>query len=95
MPQSKSKSKELTVAEIKKMTYKEIQKKKKSVDPEKFNMRIVEDRLAEEEAMQQIYAMILDEELRRKRDNNNGQTTLKPSGGQEIKIKLSESKNTI
>jgi hypothetical protein len=76
------------------MIYKEIQKKKKSVDPEKFNMRIVEDRLAEEEAMEQIYAMILDEELRRKRDNNNGQTTLRPSTGQEIKINLSESKNT-
>jgi len=45
--------------------------------------------------MEQIYAMILDDELRRKRDNNNGQTTLKPSAGQEIKIKLSESKNTI
>jgi hypothetical protein len=94
LPKLKPKSKELTVAEIKKMTYKEIQKKKKSVDPEKFNTRIVEDRLAEEEAMQQIYAMILDEELRRKRDNNNGQTTLKPSAGQETKIKLSESKNT-
>jgi hypothetical protein len=26
------------------MIYKEIQKKKRSVDPEKFNMRIVEDR---------------------------------------------------
>jgi hypothetical protein len=90
----KSKQKELTVTEVKKMIYKEIQKKKKSVDPEKFNMRIVEDRLAEEEAMQQIYAMILDEELRRKRDKNNGQTTLKPSTGQEIKIKLSDSKNT-
>jgi hypothetical protein len=96
LPQSKSKSKELTVAEIKKMIYKEIQKKKKSVDPEKFNMRIVEERLAEEEAMQQIYAMILDEELRRKRDNNNnnGQTTLKTSKEQAIKIKLSDNKNT-
>jgi len=40
----KPKSKELTVAEVKKMIYREIQKKKKSVDPEKFNMRIVEDR---------------------------------------------------
>jgi hypothetical protein len=30
-------------------------------------MRIVEDNLAEVEAMQQIYAMILDEENRRKR----------------------------
>jgi hypothetical protein len=93
---SKPKSKELTVAEVKKMIYKEIQKKKKSLDPEKFNTRIVEDRLAEEEAMQQIYAMILDEENRRKRDdsNNYGQKTLKPSIGQEIKIKLSESKDT-
>jgi hypothetical protein len=60
-------TKELTIAEVKKMIYKEIQKKKKSVDPEKFNTRIVEDRLAEEEAMEQIYAMILDEENRRKR----------------------------
>ena len=49
------------------MIYKEIQKKQKTVDPEKFNMRIVEDNLAEVEAIQQIYAMILDEELRRKR----------------------------
>ena len=93
MPKLKPKSKELTVAEIKKMTYKEIQKKKKSVDPEKFNTRVVEDRLAEEEAMEQIYAMILDD-LWRKRYSNNGQTALRPSAGQEIKIKLSESKNT-
>ena len=49
------------------MIYKAIQKKQKAVDPEKFNMRIVEDNLAEVEAMQQIYAMILDEENRRKR----------------------------
>jgi hypothetical protein len=63
----KSKSKALTVAEVKKMIYKEIQKKQKAVDPEKFNMRIVEDNLAVVEAIQQIYAMILDEELRRKR----------------------------
>ncbi len=51
------------------MIYKEIQKKQKQVDPEKFNMRIVEDNLAEVEAMQQIYAMILDEEQRRKRQS--------------------------
>jgi hypothetical protein len=63
----KSKTKELTVAEVKKMIYKEIQKKQKAVDPEKFNTRIVEDNLAEVEAIQQIYAMILDEENRRKR----------------------------
>jgi len=75
------------------MIYKEIQKKQKAVDSEKFNMRIVEDNLAEVEAIEQIYAMILDEELRRKRDKNNCQTTLKPSTWQEIKIKLSESKN--
>ena len=58
--------KELTVDEVKKMIYNEIQKKQKAVDPEKFNTRIVEDNLAEVEAMQQIYAMILDE-IRRKR----------------------------
>ena len=69
MPQSKTKpkSKELTVDEVKKMIYNEIQKKQKAVDPEKFNTRIVEDNLAEVEAMQQIYAMILDEENRRNR----------------------------
>ena len=65
------------------MIYKVIQKKQKSVDPQKFNMRIVEDNLAEVEAMQQIYAMILDEENRRKRysSHNNSQATLKPSRG--------------
>jgi hypothetical protein len=61
----KTKTKELTVAEVKKTIYKEIQKKKKLICPEKFNTRIVEDRLAEEEAMKQIYAMILREENRR------------------------------
>jgi hypothetical protein len=92
----KTKEKELTVKEVKDMIYKAIQKKQKSVDPEKFNIRIVEDSLAEVETMQQIYAMILDEEIRRKRDNtnNNCQTTLKPTTGQQIKIKLSDSKNT-
>jgi hypothetical protein len=93
----KSKSKELTAKEIKGMIYNAIQKKQKAVDPEKFNTRIVEDNLAEVEAMQQICAMILDEEIRRKRDDNsnsNGQTTLKPTTGQQIKIKLSDSKNT-
>ena len=48
------------------MIYKEIEKKKKAVDPAKSNMRIVEDNLAEVEAMQQILAMIMDEENRRK-----------------------------
>ena len=52
------------------MIYKEIQKKQKQVDPEKFNMRIVEDNLAEVEAMEQIHAMIIDEELRRKRQTD-------------------------
>jgi hypothetical protein len=66
----KPKQKELTVDEVKKRIYKEIQKKQKAVDPEKFNMRIVEDNLAEVEAMQFIYAMILDEELRRKRQTD-------------------------
>jgi len=62
-----SKSKELTVAEVKKMIYKEIQQKQKAVDPEKFNTRIVEDNLAEVEVIQQIYAMTLDEENQKKR----------------------------
>ena len=55
-----------TVDDTKKMNYKEIQKKQKQVDPDKFNMRIVEDTLAELEATQQILAMIMDEENRRK-----------------------------
>jgi hypothetical protein len=68
-------SNELTVAEVKKMIYKEIQKKQKQVDPEKFNMRIVEDNLAEDnlaevEAMQFILAMIIDEENRGKRQTD-------------------------
>ena len=52
------------------MIYKEIQKKQKQVDPEKFNMRIVEDNLAEVEAIQFILTMIIDEENRRR----NGST---------------------
>ena len=52
------------------MIYNEIQRKQKPVDPEKFNMRIVEDSLAEVEAMQFILAMIIDEENRRR----NGQS---------------------
>jgi hypothetical protein len=67
----KPKQKELTVDEVKKMIYKEIEKKKKAVDPSKFNMRIVEDTLAELEAMQQILALIMDEEIRRKRQQIN------------------------
>ena len=63
----KPKQKELTIAEVKKMIYKEIEKKKKAVDPAKSNMRIVEDNLAEVETMQQILTMIMDEEIRRKR----------------------------
>jgi hypothetical protein len=57
LPQSKAKQKgtELTIKEVKDMIYKAIQKKQKQVDPEKFNMRIVEDNLADVEAMQQIY----------------------------------------
>jgi hypothetical protein len=70
MPKPKPKQKELTIAEVKKMIYKEIEKKKKAVDPAKSNMRIVEDNLAEVEAMQQILAMIMDEEIRRKRQTD-------------------------
>jgi hypothetical protein len=64
------KQKELTVDEVKKMIYKEIQKKQKQVDPEKFNMRIVEDNLAEVETTQRILATIVDEEQRRKRQTD-------------------------
>jgi hypothetical protein len=67
---------ELTINEVKDMIYKAIQKKQKAVDPEKFNTRIVEDNLAEVEAMQQIYAMIIDEELRRKRQQADQQMKL-------------------
>jgi len=70
------KRKELTVKDIIKLICKEIQKKQKTVDPEKFNTRIVEDNMAEVEAMQQIYAMILDEEPRIRR-----QTDLKRKSG--------------
>ena len=66
----KPKQKELTIAEVKKMIYEEIEKKKKAVDPAKSNMRIVEDNLAKIEAMQQILAMIMDEEIRRKRQTD-------------------------
>jgi len=37
------KRKELTVDDIKKMIYKENDKKQKQIDPEKHNIRIVED----------------------------------------------------
>ena len=67
----KEKRKEiLTVSEVKKMIYKEIQKKQKTVDPDKFNMRIVEDNLAEVEAMQQILAMTLNGRRTRKKKTN-------------------------
>jgi hypothetical protein len=52
------------------MIYKEIQEMQKVVDPEKFNTHIVEDNLAGVEAIPQIYTMILDEELRRKRQTD-------------------------
>jgi hypothetical protein len=50
------------------MIYKDIQKKQKHVDPEKFNTRIVEDNSAETDPMQTL-AMIMDE-LRRKRQTD-------------------------
>jgi ribonuclease HIII len=62
---------ELTIKEIKDMIYKAIEKKKNAVDPDKFNKRIVEDNLTEVKAMQQIYARIIDEELRRKRQQTD------------------------
>jgi hypothetical protein len=52
------------------MIYKEIQKKQKQVDPEKFNMRIVEDNLTEVETLQFVLAMIIDEKRVRKRQTD-------------------------
>jgi hypothetical protein len=42
------------------MIYKRNSKESKTIDPENFNMRIVENNLAEVEAMQQILATIMD-----------------------------------
>ncbi|HEY7080420.1 MAG TPA: hypothetical protein VH500_12010 [Nitrososphaeraceae archaeon] len=70
MLKQQRKEKELTVDEIKKMIYKEIQKKQKQVDPEKFNIRIVEDNLTEVETLQFVLAMIIDEERVRKRQTD-------------------------
>ena len=66
------------------MIYKAIQKKQKAVDPEKFNIRIVEDNLAQVEAMQQICAMILDDtrtlaSCRVRRKNGRLKSTIYPN----------------
>ena len=61
------KRKELTVDDIKKMIYKEVDKKQKEIDPEKHNMRIVEDNLTELETIQFILSMITDEKRLRER----------------------------
>jgi hypothetical protein len=57
----------LTSDEIKKMIYKEIDKKQKEVDPQIHNMRMVEDNLTQLETLQFILAMITDEERRSER----------------------------
>lgn len=71
----KEKQRELTAGEIKKMIYKEIEKKQKQVDPAKHNLRIVEDNLTELETMQFILGMITDEEQLRKRDEPTNRVT--------------------
>jgi len=63
----KAKEKGLTCDEIKKMIYKETDKKKTEVDPKIHNIRIVEDNLTQLETMQIILAMITDEERRMER----------------------------
>jgi hypothetical protein len=68
LPKQQQKEKELTIDEVKKMIYKEIQKKQKQVDPAKHNMRIVENNMTELETMQFILSMITDEERLRERD---------------------------
>jgi hypothetical protein len=65
LPKEKEKQKELAANEIKKMIYKQIEKKQKEIDPAKHNMRMVEDNLAELETMQFIQSMIIDEQRRR------------------------------
>jgi hypothetical protein len=62
-----SEEKELTSHEIKKMICKQIDKKQKEIDPEKHNMRIVEDNLTELETIQFILSMITDEKRLRER----------------------------
>jgi len=57
------------------MIYKEIKKKQEQADPEKFNIRIVEDNLAEVKVMQQISAMIINELRREKGIKIKIQTT--------------------
>ncbi len=64
------KRKELTVDDIKKMIYKEIEKKQKQLDPDKHNMRIMEDNLTEVETLQFVLAMVMDEERLRKRQTD-------------------------
>jgi hypothetical protein len=68
LPKQQQKEKELTIDEVKKMIYKEIQKKQKQVDPAKHNMRIAENNMTELETMQFILSMITDEERLRERD---------------------------
>lgn len=64
------KRKELTVDDIKKMIYKEIEKKQKQLDPDKHNMRIMEDNLTEVETLQFVLTMVMDEERLRKRQTD-------------------------
>jgi hypothetical protein len=87
LPNTKTKEKDLTVKEVKNIIYKQFRRSKSPSIQKKFNTRIVEDNLAEVEAMQQIHAMILDEVIRRKRDssNYNGQTTLNPVQDKRLK----------
>jgi hypothetical protein len=65
LPKEKEKQKELAANEIKKMIYKQIEKKQNEIDPAKHYMRMVEDNLTELEKMQFIQSMIIDEQRRR------------------------------
>jgi hypothetical protein len=53
------------------MIYKAIEKKQKTVDPDKFKVRIVEDNLAEVKAMQEILTILIDEEPRERQTDHN------------------------
>jgi hypothetical protein len=62
-----SEEKELTSDGIKKINYKQIDKKQKEIETEKHNMRTVEDSLTELETMRFVFSTINDKERLRER----------------------------
>ncbi len=62
-----SEEKELTSDGIKKIIYKQIDKKRKEIETEKHNMRMVEDNLTELETTRFVFSTINDKERLRER----------------------------